>query len=90
MERTQLLERLQAHYCTVRGAQVDADFLEFEEARADIHDLTLLLRALNAQVKTVYPNPNNSILLYLTGLTDTFDFNEARSRMRGGSPPDCN
>jgi hypothetical protein len=87
--RTEVLENLRTFYLSERQKEIDPDFLEFEENRADLDELTLLADALSKQVKKAYPNPNNSILLYLTGLTHEFNRVEARSKMVGGSPPDC-
>ena len=42
----------------------------------------------NKEIKLSLPNPHNSIILYLCGLTSEFDFNKARSNTVGGSPPD--
>ena len=86
--RTEVLENLRTFYLSERQKEIDPDFLEFEENRADLDELTLLANALGKQVKKAYPNPNNSILLYLTGLTHEFNRVEARSKMVGGSPPD--
>lgn len=38
--------------------------------------------------KLQLPNPHNSILLYITGLSNDFDFAKARCDHIGGSPPD--
>ena len=48
--------------------------------------LTLLLDNKKANGKL--SNPHNSIILYITGLSDNFNFTKERSDTIGGSPPD--
>ena len=69
---------------------VDEDFLVFEEEMISPRDQDLISSLLSnsdkEKIKT--DNPYNSIILYVTGITDTFDFSKARSDTIGGSPPD--
>lgn len=85
-----ILAELKKHYIQERVKQVDKDFFLAEEEMASEKDLELILGTLKAkqQDPIVLDNPHNSILLYITGLTNTFDFERARSDSIGGSPPD--
>lgn len=84
---------IKKHYIENRLSTVDSDFLSFEENMVSsedlntIHDL-LRLREKNPNYKYSLPNPHNSILLYVCGITDEFDFQKQRSDFIGGSPPD--
>lgn len=84
--RKQTLETLHGHYDPKRVQQVDTDFLSFEEDLTTEEDLQKVQIALRD--KLYFDNPHNSILLYITGLTDQFDFEKARADTQGGSPPD--
>jgi DNA polymerase III subunit alpha len=68
--------------------QVDPDFLEYEVKMMSLEDINRVHNLLTAKDFKFDLNPNNSILLYITGLTDEFDFNQMRSNMIGGAPPD--
>jgi len=68
--------------------QVDPDFLEYEVKMMSLEDVNRVHNLLTAKDFKFDLNPNNSILLYITGLTDEFDFNQMRSNMIGGAPPD--
>lgn len=70
-----------------RLEEVDPDFLAFELERVPEKDLDTILRAIQQKTK-FHKNPHNSILLYVTNLTDTFDHDLARADMTGGAPPD--
>lgn len=76
----------ETHYIQDRLLKVDPDFLSFEEEMISEKDQTLLTNAIENKVKL--KNPYNSILLYVTGVSDEFDFNLGRSETIGGSPPD--
>ena len=85
-----MIEQIRDHYMQTRIELVDSDFLEFEEEMTSDTDQSLIGRLL-AHRKTEaikLPNPHNSILLYVTGLTDDFDQGLARADTSGGSPPD--
>jgi len=82
-----LINKIKTHYNQNRLALVDQDFLSFEEDLSTNQDLELVELALTHNLKFV-ENPTNSIILYLTGLTDQFDNEKARADTRGGSPPD--
>lgn len=75
-----------------RYFQVDQDYLEYEVKMASEKDLERIaytcLSKSQSETFPAWPNPHNSILLYLTGLSDEFDFQKARSDMIGGAPPD--
>lgn len=79
--------KLKEYYKQERVNTIDSDFLEFEEEMILPEDLERL-EILCRQGSTGLPNPHNSILLYVIGLTDVFDFSRARSDTIGGSPPD--
>jgi len=76
-----------------RVSSIDNDYLEYEITMISDSDLE---RVINLLQEKKYPsekwnqldNPHNSILLYITGLTDIFDFEKKRSDMIGGAPPD--
>lgn len=77
---------MQDYFCPDRLQEVDQDFLSFELERATQEDKNNILFCIENQIKL--PNPNNSILLYLTKVTDKFDFKKGRSETIGGAPPD--
>lgn len=91
--RDQNLKNINDFIIDDRYFQIDQDYLEYEVKMISNKDLErILFTCIN---KRDYPdsfepweNPHNSILLYLTGITDTFDFSKARSDMIGGAPPD--
>jgi DNA polymerase III subunit alpha len=91
-----MITELQKYYIPERVKQIDIDFLETEEESSNEEDTRLIVETIK-YIHTLEPeyqnlpvidNPHNSILLYLTGLTDTFDFIRGRSDTIGGSPPD--
>ena len=91
-DRNLLLRKLHQYIINDRYSQVDEDYLEYEVTMVSSEDL---LRISNLLIeKEVTPswtqlnNPHNSIILYIVGLTDDFDFNKSRSDMIGGAPPD--
>jgi DNA polymerase-3 subunit alpha len=51
-------------------------------------DKERILKLLNLNNKSEIPNPHNSIILYVTGLSNQFDYEKGRSNSIGGSPPD--
>ena len=79
-----------SYFIQERLNQIDEDFLEFEIENIDPKDLEKLNTLLSNLIenKGKFDNLHNSILLYVTGLSNQFDFKKARSDMRGGSPPD--
>ena len=68
--------------------QIDPDFLEYEVKMISREDINRIHNVLVVQDFKFEKNPHNSILLYITGLTDQFDFEAMRSNMIGGAPPD--
>lgn len=85
------MNEIKNFYIPERYEKVDKDFLEFEEDMISSKDQEIILSLLNNTLNKVtkLENPHNSIILYLTGITDSFDFNKGRSDTIGGSPPDC-
>jgi len=94
--KNEILKNIKAFYIGKRFEKVDKDFLQFEEDMVTIKDLETieynLECALQKRIKKEeyekFINPNNSILLYITGLSDEFDFKKARCNHHGGTPPD--
>lgn len=86
-KRKEHLEIIDKYIIDERLNQVDQDYLEFEVKMASDLDLERLAFTLLSK-ETFESNPHNSILLYITGLVDDFDFDKARSNMTGGAPPD--
>lgn len=86
-----ILETLRAHYLPERKKQVDSDFLQYEEEMSTGQDKERILALLSGTepLNDKLPNPHNSILLYLTGLSDEFNHQKRRSDLRGGAPPDA-
>ncbi len=66
--RNELITQLRQGYNPFRVHKVEPEFLEFEEEMASEEDLKKLLVA-----KGRYPNPHNSTLLYVLGLTDEYN-----------------
>jgi len=96
-KRKEILQGIDPYIIETRYSQVDPDYLEFEIKMSSIEDLQKIndcLWAVNNLQKTtpklpLYDqNPYNSILLYITGLTNEFDFSKERSDMIDGAPPD--
>lgn len=91
--RDQNLKNINDFIIDERYFQVDRDYLEYEVKMISDKDLErILFTCINKKdhpdAFEPWENPYNSILLYLTGITDTFNFNKARSDMIGGAPPD--
>ena len=87
MTRNELIDTLSSNFIPSRLQEVDQDFLDYEKERATNEDLTLILTGLNRNIK--FPqNPHNSMILYLIGSTDEFNFELGRSDTVGGAPPD--
>lgn len=82
-----MINDIRKYYINERVESVDSDFLEFEEEMAGKNDLKRILEALDDGASD-WGNPHNSILLYVTGLSDLFNYDKGRSDMTGGSPPD--
>lgn len=96
--KKETLEYVRLFYIPDRLSEVDPDYLEYEEKMATEEEAEIILNKCydlfgeppaKELTSEYWENTYNSIILYITGLTNTFDFNEARSKMRGGSPPDC-
>lgn len=91
-DRNLLLQKLHQYIINDRYSQVDEDYLEYEVTMVSSEDLlrisNLLIEKEVTSSWTQLNNPHNSIILYIVGLTDDFDFNKSRSDMIGGAPPD--
>ena len=81
--RKETLQNIDKHIIEDRFLQVDQDYLEFEIKMSSAEDLTRISDCLHAietfnDSKVTLPlyleNPHNSLLLYITGLTNVFDF----------------
>lgn len=81
---------IQEHFIEERLAQVDEDYLRFELENVSKQDKQNIINALslNYHSNLKLPNPNNSILLYVLGITDEFDFKLGRGYTIDGTPPD--
>ena len=86
-ERTVLLKYIDSKIDDSRYSQIDQDYLDYESKMTSIEDLENIKLLLERNI-TLPENPHNSILLYITGLSDQFDMNKGRSNMIEGSPPD--
>ena len=88
-----LLKEIKEFVLEERVDQVDYDFLMYEISMLSENELDLLFASClmkdenNNRIK-FEKNPHNSILLYITGCTDEFNFTLARSNMINGSAPD--
>jgi DNA-directed DNA polymerase III PolC len=85
-----MISKIKNYYIDSRLKSIDEDFLSFEEEMISSQDQELIIDLLSNKnhPKNKLSNPYNSILLFLTGITDEFDFVKARSDTIGGSPPD--
>lgn len=83
----ELIKQLRSYYKSKRLALIEPEFLEFEEDLISPDDLKLVLVACENQV-LFRDNTYNSCILFVTGLTDEFDYKQARAITKGGSPPD--
>ena len=81
------VEMIDQYIINERYDQVDKDYLSFEIKMTTNEDLQRICDLLSKEIKFL-KNPHNSILLYITNITDIFDFKKARSDMIGGAPPD--
>lgn len=87
MNRNELLENITNHYILNRKNQVDPDYLEYEEENITLDDLKKINQLLIDNVHD-FQNGHNSIILYLTGISNQFDLKKGRCDTVGGSPPD--
>jgi hypothetical protein len=74
--RRRNLEIIDSHLLNSRLNQIDQDYLEFEVKMASDLDIERIAFSLLGNEK-FSTNPYNSILLYITGLTNEFDFKKA-------------
>jgi DNA polymerase III alpha subunit len=81
------IEKLKLHFDKKRLSQVDPDFLSFELDLITEQDLDLVLKAIENKVY-FKSNPHNSIILYVSNITNEFDFKKERADTFGGTPPD--
>lgn len=92
MQRVENLKFINQYIIESRYLQVDEDYLEYEVVMATDLDVDRIFKLLvdktSAPDWSQIKNPNNSILLYVTGLTDEFDHTKQRSNMIDGAPPD--
>lgn len=85
------MSELQDRYYPERLDGIDLDYLRYEEIRTTPEDYDLMERLLDSPFLdrgNTLPNPFNSIILYLVGLTDQFDHEKGRADISGGAPPD--
>lgn len=75
-------------YIEDRLQKIDTDFLHFEEEMISSEDRDYIVRLCKLGKQGHLPNPHNSIILYITGLSNEFNFEKARADTVGGSPPD--
>lgn len=91
-ERKIYLKFIDENIIDLRYDQVDSDYLEYEVSMASLEDIEsiyyVLVEKKSSSNWNPWPNPHNSILLYITGITDEFDFEKQRSNMIDGAPPD--
>ena len=80
------IEFIKSKFQAERVESIDKDYLEYELNFAKKIDLEKIENLLNSNCKI--SNPHNSILLYVTGLTDEFDFIKARVDTAEGTPAD--
>lgn len=83
-----MLNELKNFYISQRSCKVDEDFLSYEEDFISKEDLDTIITLLQDQKKLKMNNVHNSIILYITGLSDEFNFEKARCDTISGSPPD--
>ena len=83
-----MISEIKKFYLKDRLNSVDEDFLSFEEEMISDKDSNIILSLLQNSSKIKLQNPHNSIILFITSLTDEFDFDKARADTIGGSPPD--
>lgn len=91
MNKVDYLKYINDYILEQRYNQIDEDFLEYEVIMASEKDIERVYNLVVEKNCTNFPlleNPHNSILLYLLGLTDEFDFSKQRSDMIDGAPPD--
>lgn len=82
----ELLQLVRNYYLKDRLITLDKDYLQIEEEKIFKSDLELILAACKKKIKL--PNTYNSCIIYVTGLSDEFDFTLGRCLTKGGSPPD--
>jgi DNA polymerase-3 subunit alpha len=85
--RGDVLKKIDPYIDLERYSKIDPDYFKQEVIMASYEDLHRIQASLSNNL-FYDSNPHNSILLYLTNLTDEFDFNKARSDSIGGAPPD--
>jgi len=83
-----MIKQIKKYYIPDRLSQVDSDFLSFEEEMISSTDQERILTLLNNNMKAKISNPYNSIILYICGLSNEFNFQTERSETIDGSPPD--
>lgn len=83
-----MLTKLKNFYIRDRLCKIDSDFLSYEEDFISQEDLQAIITLLEQESLSKIKNIHNSIILYITGLSDEFDFVKARCDTINGSPPD--
>jgi DNA polymerase-3 subunit alpha len=83
-----MIKKIKNLYISDRIKTIDEDFLSYEEDFILPKDIDLILSLLQNETNIKLNNPHNSVILYVTGLTDEFNFDKSRADTTGGSPPD--
>lgn len=83
-----MLNKLKNFYISDRLCKIDQDFLSYEEDFITKEDLRAIITLLESKTLSKIKNIHNSIILYVTGLSDEFNFVKARCDTINGSPPD--
>lgn len=82
----ELLQKIRNYYIKSRLITLDQDYLQIEEDAISKSDLELIVSAYEKKIKL--PNTYNSCIVYVTGLSDEFNFKLGRCLSKGGSAPD--
>lgn len=82
-DRSEVLRLLRSNYIPARVSKVEPEFIDLEEEMADTKDLEKLLLC----APSTLPNPHNSTLLYITGVSDEIDYTRGVDTL-GGSMAD--
>lgn len=83
MSREELLQIIKSRYIPNRIKAIEPEFIQYEENFITLTDLERIV----GSTSTSLPNPHNSALLYVTGITDIYDPCKGVDTI-GGTPPD--